>query len=109
MRQDRVRAPREEHLDVVAARYQGNQHAGPDQRWRRVDGAPDTVLEHLAQPLEAGAGGGRQVHASNETGTWWPQWVQTQTWPRRVTSRPSSSRTDWSGPLIRSQRGMCLH
>src|SRR5438105_14612973 len=104
-----VRTPREEHLDIVAARHRGNQHAGPDQRWRRVDSAPDTMPEQLAQPLEAGAGGGRQVHASNETGTWWPQWVHTQTWPRRVTSRPSSSRTDWSGPLIRSQRGMCLH
>src|SRR5207245_1408645 len=107
--EDGVSPSGKEQLDPVAARQQRNQHAGADQRRRRVDAAPDAALEDLAQPIDAGTGGRRQVHASNETGTWWPQWVQTQTWPRRTTCRPSSSRTERSGPLIRSQWGMRLH
>src|SRR2546425_1133196 len=89
MRQDGVRAPRKEHLDVLSAGQKGNQHPGPDQGWRRVDGAPKAMLEHLTQPPEAGAGGGRPGHAPNETRTRWPPWGHTHTWPPRGTCRPT--------------------
>jgi hypothetical protein len=94
MRQDRVGAPCEEHFQSVVPRYQGDQHAGTDEWRRHLDAASHALIEHLPQSLEPGAGARRQVQASNETGTWWPQWVQTQTCPRRTTCRPSSSRTD---------------
>src|SRR5439155_15477725 len=107
--QHRVRAASEQHLEPVSRHHERDQHAGPYQWRRRRDPSPNPPFEDLPEAFKACGGGSRQVHASKETGTSCPQCVHTQTCPRLTTCRPSSSRTDWSGPWTRSQCGMCLH
>src|SRR6202022_560210 len=92
-----VRSAGQEHLEHVAPPHEWNQDAGAHKGGGRIDVATRALAEDLLEPLKTVGGGdvsrrrwpSPQVHASNETGTWRPQWVHTQTCPRRTTDRPS--------------------
>src|SRR2546425_7680371 len=100
VREDRVGASREEQVDTVVARHHRNQHARPHQRRYGLDRATDTALQHLPQPLEAGARGGRRVPPPHENRPPGGPRAPTPTRPPAVPRPPPTNRTGWGGPLI---------